>query len=69
MCTLNEWTLKERILHWDSDHIYCDFPPEEDALHEKLKTYSITSVHVHHGQSLREYIERHDWRAQYEEER
>ena len=40
-----------------------EFPQEADVLHEKLLTFSDTSICVHCGQSLKEYIERHDWRA------
>ena len=49
--------------------LFCDFPKEEDALHVKLNTYLDTSIHVHHGQTLKEYIKRHNYRAQYEKER
>ena len=69
MWTLDERTLKDKILHWDSSYIVCDFPQEEDDLHDKHKTYSDISVHVHHGLTLKEYIERNDWRAHYEKER
>ena len=64
------WTLKDKILHWDPSYVVCDLPKEEDTLlNDKLRTYSDTCVHVHHGQTLKEYIERHDSRAQYEKER
>ena len=69
MCSFHEWTLKDKLIHRDSGYIHCKFPQEADALHEKLLTFLDTSIHVHCGQSLKEYIERHDWRKLYEKER
>ena len=69
MCSLHKCTLKDKFIHWDSNYTHCKFHQNIDALHEKLMTFSDTSVCVHHGQSQKEYIERHDWRALYDEER
>ena len=50
----------ERIIHWDSDYAYCQFPQEADALYEPPHPHLKTSIEVHVHGSLRESW-KHDW--------
>ena len=47
-----EWTLKEKLLQWDLQFHWCQFPREEGPLSAKCKTHSELLLEVHQGRSL-----------------
>ena len=51
------WSLRDKLIHWDHDYQYCEFLSESNALYQAPSCASSTSNHVHHGQSLQQYLE------------
>ena len=47
-----EWTLEDKLVHWDLQLSWCQFPSEEGQLSAKCKTHSKLSLEVHQGGSL-----------------
>ena len=52
MCSLHE-----KLIHWDKDFAYCEFPPEDSALSAAPKMHSEESVQVHCSPSFHEETE------------
>ena len=50
------WSLRDKLMHWDCNYQYCEFPRESDALYQATSYASSTSNCVHHGQSLQQYL-------------
>ena len=50
------WSLRDKLIHWDSDYQYCEFPKESDALYQTPSYGSSTLNHVHCGKSLQQYL-------------
>ena len=50
------WSLKEKIIHWDSDYQHCKFPRESDAVYQAPSFASSTSNCIHCGKSLQQYL-------------
>ena len=51
------WSLRDKLIHWDCDYQYCEFPKESDALYQVPSYTSSTSNHVHCGHNLQQYLE------------
>ena len=53
------WTLREKLIHWDTDYKYCIIPLESNAItFMDNQTTSTTSRHVHHSKYFRSYIDK-----------
>ena len=52
-----EWTLEDKLVHWDLQLSWCQFPSEEGPLSAKCKTHSELLLEVHRGRSLQRSLQ------------
>ena len=50
------WSLRDKLIHWNNDYQYCEFPKTSNALYQAPGYASSTSYRVLCGKSLQQYL-------------